>query len=484
MFDLLFFASVLLAGVITTKLASRLGVPALVLFIAAGMVLGSDISGLIYFDNAWLAQFVGTAALVIILFEGGLQVHWRRLRPAALPALSLATLGVVGTSVITALAVRWVLGVDWPLALLIGAIVGSTDAAAVFAVVGTRNIQQRMAATLEAESGTNDPMAIFLTVLTLSWIVDGQPAFGQAMLLFAWQMGLGLVAGLALGRISVWILTRIRLEASGLYPILLFAIAFVAFAATSYLGGSGFLAVYVLGVSLGSVEVPFRHSILRFHEGLAWMGQIVMFIILGLLVFPLQMVPVIPAALVITAALMFVARPVSVLLSTAFMGLSWCEKAFLSWAGLRGAVPIVLATFPMVAGIPESGLIFHLVFFVVLLSALVQGSTIAPLAARLGLIEASAPLKSFSMELVTMEQVNADLIEIVVPEDSPVVGKDLASLQLPRNVTLCAVLRDNAVVTPRGGTRLQARDVIFVLANKDQSHLVRPIFEGSAEASP
>lgn len=466
---------------IATKIATRIGVPALVLFIVAGMVLGSDISGVIYFDNAWLAQFVGTAALVIILFEGGMQVQWQRLRPVTLPAISLATVGVLGTSVLTALVVRLVLGVEWPLALLIGAIVGSTDAAAVFAVVGTQNIKRRMAATLEAESGTNDPMAIFLTILTLNWIIEGQPVVAQAVLLFLWQIGLGLLAGLASGWASIRILSRIRLAASGLYPILLFAIAFFSFASTAYLGGSGFVAVYVLGVYMGSVELPYHQSILRFHEGLAWMAQIVMFIILGLLVFPLQLVPIIPVALVVTAALMLVARPISVLVSTVFMGFSWREKVFLSWAGLRGAVPIVLATFPMVAEIPESGLIFNLVFFVVLTSALVQGSTIAPLASRLGLTEATPAAKTVSMELVTMEQVNAALIEITLTENSPVIGKELATLHLPPNVTVCAVLRAQDVVTPRGNTRLEAGDVVFVLANKDQCHLVRPIFEGTFE---
>jgi potassium/hydrogen antiporter len=475
---LVIFGGMLLAGVMTTKLASRIGVPALVLFIAVGMIIGSDISGWIYFDDAWMAQLVGTIALIIILVDGGLHTDWRQMRAVTTPSVSLATLGVVITVAITGLLARVVLNLDWPLALLLGAIVGSTDAAAVFAVIGNQNIPGRLKATVEAESGLNDPMAVFLTILMMEWVQQGPPNGWEAAGFLVWQMGLGLALGLLFGWIAGKGLAWLKLEASGLYPILLFATAIFVFGLTSWLNGSGLVAVYVMAIRLGSVEMPYRASILRFHEGMAWLSQMVMFILLGLLVFPSHLPPVIIPGLILAAGLMLVARPVAVWLSTLGMGFSVRERVLLAWSGLRGAVPVILATYPLLAGLPQSNMIFNVVFFVVLSSALIQGATIAPVARWLGLVEGSAPPRVVTLELVAMEKLNADLIEVVLPPGSDVVGKRLTELQLPEQATVSALLRAGRVVAPRGSTRLQAGDTLFVLTGKEQTPSVRAMLEG------
>jgi len=475
---LLIAGGLLLTGVVTTKLASRMGVPALVLFLLVGMLLGSDISGLIYYDDAWTAQLVGTVALVIILFEGGLHTDWSRLRRVAMPAASLATVGVAVTVLITGLLARFALGVDWPLALLVGAIVGSTDAAAVFAVIGNQNIPGRLKATLEAESGLNDPMAVVLTILTMEWVSHGPPSGWATVGLLLWQIVLGGVLGLLAGRLAAWGLSRLRLESSGLYPILLFAAAIFTFALTSWLEGSGFIAVYALAVMLGGTEMPYRQSVLRFHEGLAWLAQMVMFILLGLLVFPRQLPPVILPGLLLAGGLMLVARPAAVWLSTLGMGFSLRERALLAWAGLRGAVPIILATYPLLAGVPGSDTIFNVVFFVVLTSAVVQGASISRVAGALGLVRGKAPPKAVTLELIAMERLDTVLLEIILPAGSEAVGRELAALNLPDQATVSALLRSGRVITPRGATRLQAGDTLFVLVGKDQSAGIRKLLEG------
>lgn len=473
---LLLVGALLLAGVFTTKLASRIGVPALVLFIAVGMVLGSDISGLIYFDDARLAQLVGTTALVLILFEGGLQTRWKQVRAVLVPALFLSTAGVLITVALTGFLAQWVLGLDPPMALLVAATVGSTDAAAVFAVLRDQAIRQRLKATIELESGLNDPMAVFLTVLMLNWVQHGSLDLGKSIGFLIWQLGLGLAAGLAAGRAAVWFLYRVRFDSSALYPILLASAAIFVFAVTTLSGGSGFVAVYTLGILLGSMELPYRQSIIRFHEGIASLAQMVMFILLGLLVFPRQMLKVALPGLLIAGGLMFVARPVAIWLSTLRMGYTTAERLLLAWAGLRGAVPIILATFPLVAGVPRSDVIFHVVFFVVLTSALIQGATIFPLAKRLRLVEASVRPKAVSLELVAVEKCNADVIEVEVPKGAEVEGKRLSELNLPEQVSVSAIVRNNQIVAPRGVTRLEAGDVLFILTSKEQRHQVLELF--------
>ncbi|MFZ5828023.1 MAG: potassium/proton antiporter [Bacillota bacterium] len=478
---LLIVGLLVLAGVVASKLAFRIGVPALVLFIAVGMVLGSDTTGWIYFDDAWLAQLVGTVALVQILFEGGLQTEWRQLRRVVWPALSLASVGVLVTVLVTGGLAWLALGIDPVLALLLGSIVGSTDAAAVFAVIGHQDLPRRLKYTLEAESGINDPMAVFLTLLMMEWARTGPPNPVEAVGFLLWQMGLGAAGGWLIGRVLSWALPRLRLQASGLYPILLLAVALSTFAVVSWLNGSGFVAVYILAVYLGGLEIPYRQSVLRFHEGLAWLAQIVMFIMLGLLVFPEQIPPVALPGLVIAGGLILLARPLAVWLSTLGMGFRWQERALLAWAGLRGAVPIILATYPLLAGVEGSGLIFNVVFFVVLTSAAIQGSLVSPVANWLGLVQGTVPPRPITLELVAMERLNADMIEVELTESSRATGRRLAELALPEQVTVSALYRDGRVVIPRGSTRLQPGDVLFILAHKGQSPRVRELLAGEED---
>lgn len=473
---LLLLAGVLLvSGVWMAKLAARIGVPALVLFLGIGMVLGSDISGFVYFDDAWLSQFVGTMALILILLDGGLQTSWHHLRPVMRPALSLATLGVLITVGVIGLVAHYLLGAPWPFALLIGAIVGSTDASAVFAVIGEQNIPDRLKALLEAESGLNDPMAVFLTLLMLNWAKLGQLDLMSAVGSLLWEAALGIIIGLGAGYLLVKLMRMIRLGSAGLYPILMVGAAILTFALTGWLHGSGFLAVYMLAVTLGGAELPLKSSLISFHQGLGWLAQMVMFILLGLLVFPRQMLPQIWPGLLIAVTLLLVARPIAVWLSTLGMNFRWQERLLVAWSGLRGAVPIILATYPMLAGLPESHAIFHLVFFVVLTSAVLQGTTIPALAGRLGLVSGHSTTRPVRLELLSIGRVGVELLELELLPGSCPVGLPLAKVPLPEGATVSALLRGERLLAPRGATRLEAGDVLFMLVQREQVEAVRAV---------
>lgn len=455
----------LLVGVITAKFSTRLGVPSLILFIIVGMVLNTYF----FFDNAPITQFIGTLALIIILFEGGLQTKWGNVRKVYKPALSLATIGVVATTVSIGVAAKYILDVSWLEGMLFGAIVGSTDAAAVFSVLGNKNIKPKISSTLEAESGSNDPMAIFLTVAFLQLIQF--PGLNPASLIlsFFWQMGMGLILGLVLGYASVWIINRINLDSSGLYPVLSISLAIFTYAFTSILDASGLLAVYIMAIVVGNKELTYRHSIVRFNEGFAWMMQIVMFILLGLLVFPQHLPGIAWQGIALAVLLIVVARPLGVYLSLALAkNFTVKEKFFISWAGLKGAVPIVLATYPMVAGIENNEVIFNVVFFVVLLSALIQGTTISPLANYLKLAGEEKPPIAHSIELVSIGKTNNEMLEILINEGAYITNRAIKDINLPQKTLISAVIRNNELITPMGDTLIKAGDTLYVLADKSQ----------------
>lgn len=462
-------ALLLLAGVIAAKFSSRIGVPSLVLFILVGMIFGSDGLGLIDFGNAFLAQLFGIIALIIILFEGGLQTKWDRVKIVARPSLSLATVGVIVSAFVVGLAAKYILHVTWFEAFLFGAIVGSTDAAAVFAVISGKNIREKLVTTLEAESGTNDPMAVFLTLSLIELLQMEQANPWFLLPSFLWQMGLGLVVGLILGKVAVRAMTRINLDSSGLYPIFALTFAILAYSMTALLNASGLLAVYVLALVIGNSDVPYRHSIFRFNEGFAWMMQILMFIVLGLLVYPSQLVwDIIIKGLVLSIILLVVARPISVLISLLPFKYDMKEKLFISWSGLRGAVPIVLATYPMIAGLENSQMFFNVVFFVVLTSALIQGSTISLLADRLGLTGEKKPAPAHSLELVSIGNANAEIIEFYVEDHVEIVGHKLREISLPEEALISAIIRGNKLITPKGSTVIKTGDILYVLTNKEK----------------
>ncbi|RDI95334.1 potassium/proton antiporter [Meiothermus sp. QL-1] len=381
---LLVVGVLLLLSVLAAKLGGRLGVPGLLLFLAIGMLAGSDGPGGIWFDNYALAQFVGTVALVFILYSGGLFTRWSAVRPILGAGLSLATLGVLFTMLLTGAFARYVLELGWLEALLLGAIVSSTDASAVFSVLRERAVRLRrhLKPLLEFESGTNDPMAIFLTVGLTTLLTQPAASGGQVLLLFVQQMTLGLLLGYLLGWGAVWLLRRLRLGFDGLYAVLSITLMLLVFSITAVLGGSGFLAAYVAGVVVGNQDFPRKTALLSFHEGMSWLMEIGLFLTLGLLVFPSQLPGVALPALLLSVFLMGVARPVAVFLSLPTARFGWNEKAFIAWVGLRGAIPIVLATFPLLAGVEAAQKIFNVTFFVVLFSVLVQGTTL-PWVARL-----------------------------------------------------------------------------------------------------
>ncbi|MFB4165633.1 potassium/proton antiporter [Alteribacillus sp. JSM 102045] len=470
-------ALLLIIGVLVAKFSHKLGFPALVLFILVGMVIGSDGLGLVYFDNAETAQLIGILALVIILFEGGLQTKFTTVRSVALPSLSLATLGVVITSSIVAVAAMFAFDITWYEAFLFGAIVGSTDAAAVFAALKERNIKAKMGATLEAESGTNDPMAVFLTLAFIELIVIEGTNIWMLIPNFFWQMGIGLALGLLLGKIASFSINRINLESSGLYPIFSVAFALLTYSITAFAGGSGFLAVYVAALVIGNSELTYRYSIFQFNEGFAWMAQILMFIILGLLVFPQQLfsTEVILNGLLLSVVLMFVARPIAIFLSTLGMKYSLKEKLFLSWAGLRGAVPIVLATFPIVAGIENSALFFNVVFFIVLTSALIQGSSISYAAKKLNLTGPKKDTPHHSIELISIGKANAEMVQFKTNEDTAVVGRRLHEIPFPRRATISAIVRDDRLITPHGETEIKAGDFLYILVSQKDKELLKKL---------
>ena len=406
-----------------------------------------------------------------------MQTKWQDVKPVIRPSISLATIGVLLTTIITGVFAKYILGFSWLEGLLVGAIVGSTDAAAVFAVIGNQNIKRKLSATLEAESGSNDPMAVFLTITIISLIqAPAATNIYKIILSFLLQMGLGLAIGLAMGKITVWGINKINLDSSGLYPILALGCAIFTYSSTSLLGGSGLLAVYVLAVYVGNSDLTFRHSIFRFNEGFAWMMQILMFILLGLLVFPKQLIGVTGQGVALAILLMFLARPIGVFLSTIKMGFTLKDKIFISWSGLKGAVPIVLATYPLIAGLENSTIIFNVVFFVVLISALVQGATISPLANKLGLALGEKVSSPHSLELVSMGKTNSEIIEVLVKENSAAANKEIWDLDLPENCLITAVIRGTKVITPRGATELREGDILYILTTKAQRKNVKQIF--------
>lgn len=385
---LLVAAVLLLLSILAWKISGRLGIPALLLFLGIGMLAGSDGLGGIYFDNASLAQSVGVIALAFILFAGGLDTEWKVVRPALGGAIALSTAGVLLTALVVAGFAVLLFNVSFLEGLLLGAIISATDAAAVFSVLGARNLNlsKKLMPLLELESGSNDPMAVFLTIGITNLLADPHESVFSVLLLFVQQMGIGAALGLLLGLGAIYIIGRLHLEEAALYPVLTVALVLLTYGLTATLGGSGFLAVYLVGILLGNSTVQRVNRLSGFHDSLAWLTQIAMFLILGLLVFPSELPAVFVSGLLITGVVIFIARPVSVLITLLPVKMSIQEKLFVSWVGLRGAVPIVLATFPLLAGVSNASLLFNLVFFVVFVSVLLQGTTVPFVAKWLGVI--------------------------------------------------------------------------------------------------
>lgn len=471
-------AILVLFAVASSKFSARLGLPVLVVFIALGMVAGSEGLGGIQFENYPLAHGIGTVALAIILFDGGLRTSSNALRAAWKPALALATGGVLVTSFLTGAAAAWILGIPLLQGMLLGSIVGSTDAAAVFSVLRSKGarLSERLGSTLEIESGSNDPMAVFLTVGLLEVIMGGMEPGMPLLWLFLVQMSVGAVVGVLVGRLGAEANNRINLDAAGLYPVMMGAVGLLAYGAAASLGGSGFLAVYIAGIILGNSRIVFQRGIFLFTDGMAWLSQIVMFTVLGLLSFPSRLLEVAPAGLAIAGVLILVARPLAVLGILPLFRFDLRELALVSWVGLRGAVPIILATYPLLAGLDTGRLLFDVVFFVVLVSAILQGWTLPWVATRLGLEEPARPEAPVTLEITSLRHASGDIVDYLVVEDARAAGRLIRELSLPDGAVVAMIARADDIIPPRGSTRLQHGDHAFLVVRPEIRQLVDRVF--------
>jgi cell volume regulation protein A len=459
---LLLVGAILAASIAIAFGAARVGVPSLVAFLALGMLLGSDGPGGIEFDDAELARTVGIVGLAAILYEGGLSTSWRRLRRVAAPAALLSTVGVVATAVLTGAAAYSLVELSWLEAVLLGAVVASTDAAAVFATLRYTNIRRRLARTLEAETGGNDPVAIALTIGLIDWIEKPSFAFPDLLLLVLRQLTLGLVVGVCLGALAMWVFARLPHSIGAFAPVASVAAGALSFGTADVIGGSGFLAVYLVGLAVGSTPSRYRRQLVAFHEGLAFVAQVAMFVVLGLLVFPSDLPAVALPGLALAVLLVIVIRPIAVWISTAFSKFTARERVLLGWAGLRGAVPIVLATFVLSSELGKAETIFNAVFFVVVVSALLQGTTLEWTAARLGLVDPRPAVVAAPLEVDALGSL--ELVEFDVAGDHAIAGSAVRELGLPRNALIAVVARHGDTIPPRGTTTIESGDRLFVLA--------------------
>jgi cell volume regulation protein A len=470
--ELILVAGALLAaGIAASLLAARVRLPGLLLFLALGMVVGSDVTGWIEFGRAEedyeLARTIGIVALVLILFEGGLTAGFEEIRPVLRPALSLALVGTFLTAAITGVAAIWLFDLSTLEGLLLGSIIAATDGAAIFSLLRGSTLRRPLARTLEGESGLNDPVAVLLVVGFVDWIQDDTYGAADMALLFVLELGIGTAAGLAVGWLAVQGLRRVRLETAGLYPVATLATAAIAYGAADALHGSGFLAAYLAGLTLGSARIPAKRTVTVFHQGLGWVAQIAMFLSLGLLVFPSELADVALEGTALALVLVLLARPAATVVSTTFDRFSPADRLVLGWAGLRGAVPVVLATFPVIDNVPNSDEFFNIVFFAVVISTLLQGTTFEPLAKSLGVTTSEPALPRPLAETGTIRRLGAEIVEYPVSPDDAVVGHRVRELGLPRDALLSVIVRGEEAVLPRGSTRVEAGDRLHVVVRSE-----------------
>lgn len=476
--DSILLAGVLLAMAIGVSLmATRMRMPGLVVFLLLGIVVGPYGLEVIDSVSAEFAQTVGVIALALILFEGGLASGWKEIKPVVRTGVSLATVGTLITALITGFGAAWLLDFSTLQALLIGSIVASTDGAAVFALLRGSTLRKRIARTLEAEAGMNDPVAILLVIGFISWIQ--LPDYGALDMAvdFVGELAVGGAIGVAVGLLAIYAIRAIGNVSSGLYPVATIAAAATSFGAAHIAHGSGFLAVYLAGLVVGSGRIPNKRSISDFHDGVAWVSQIAVFLILGLLVVPSSVKELWDEALIVTLLLMFVARPVAVFAATVFSRFEFREVVLLQWAGMRGAVPIVLATFPPIAGIADAGQIFNIVFFVVIASAVFQGSTFEPLARRLGLMTTRRAIEPPLIQVGNVRRLGAEFFEFPVRDGDAIVGHMVNELQLPREALVSVIVRGQEALLPRGSTEIEAGDRMHILLRGHLSKHVEQLFE-------
>ncbi|WP_261597957.1 potassium/proton antiporter [Methanoculleus formosensis] len=468
-------AVLFLISIIANKFSERLGVPALLIFLIVGMLAGSEGPGGIPFDDPTLAQLIGIIALAYILFSGGLDTRWEEIQPVLWQGIALSTIGVVLTAVLLGAFAVLVLGFSPLTGLLLGAVVSSTDAAAVFSILRTARarLKGNLRPFLEFESGSNDPMAVLLTTGIIGLILTPGSSIFSLVPTFAQQMAVGGLMGYALGKFTVWFINRIKLETEGLYPVLTLAMVLLVYGLTTVIGGNGFIAVYLAGLIIGNSVIIHKKSLIRFYDGIAWLMQIVMFLALGLLVFPSQLASAFVPGLLAALFLIFIARPVSVLLTLLPWKMPMNEKALVSWVGLRGAVPIILATYPLVAGVSDADAIFNIVFFIVIFSALVHGTSIPSVARWLGLAGPLEETGKLSREFDVDPDTPSELLELVIPPDASAVGKQVVDLGLPKGTLIILMQKGDERFVPVGSTVIGARDTLLLLTTDEMTESVR-----------
>ncbi|GAA4244750.1 MULTISPECIES: potassium/proton antiporter [Winogradskyella] len=470
--NILLIGSLLLfISIIVGKTSYKFGVPTLILFLAIGMLAGSDGIGGIRFDDPKLAQFIGIVSLNFILFSGGLDTNFKAIKPILKEGLVLSTLGVFLTAATLGVFVWFVTDFTIYESLLLGSIVSSTDAAAVFSILRSKNLalKTNLRPTLELESGSNDPMAYVLTLACLSLVINQDQSVFTMVLMFFQQMILGGIAGFAFGKLSKIIINRIKLGFEGLYPVLVIALMFITFSATDFVGGNGFLAIYICAVYLGNQDLIHKSTILKMFDGIAWLMQIVLFLTLGLLVFPSHIIPYMGIGLLISVFLILVARPVAVFISLIFFKMKMRRRFYISWVGLRGAVPIVFATYPLLAGIDKANMIFNIVFFISVTSVLIQGTTLSLFAKWLNvaLPEEVKPIAENDRYILNLPK--SAMEEILIPPNSFAVDKRIIDLHFPKSAFIVMIKRNDKFVRPGGSTVIEANDTLVLLLDNEDS---------------
>ena len=474
---LLIGSILLLISILAGKTSYKFGVPTLILFLLVGVLAGSEGIGKINFDDPQLAQFIGIVSLNFILFSGGLDTSWKSIKPVVWQGVSLSTLGVLITAVSVGFFVSFITDFTIYEGLLLGAIVSSTDAAAVFSILRAKNLglKTNLRPTLELESGSNDPMAYFLTIAFLGLVINQDLSIYSIIPLFLKQILIGGALGFAFGKLSKYMINRIRLDFEGLYPVLAIALMFITFSFTDFVGGNGFLAVYLCAVYLGNHNIIHKKTIMKMFDGLAWLMQIVLFLTLGLLVFPSHVLPVLGIGMFVSVFLIFIARPLSVFISLMFFKMKMRRRWYISWVGLRGAVPIVFATYPLLAGIEKANMIFNIVFFVSLSSVLVQGTTLSLVAKWLHValpfkVKPKSPVDAF-----LADGAKSFIREIIIPENNHSVGKPIVQLKFPRKAIIAMISRDDKFLTPNGTTEIEPNDMLIVLT--EDSETLKEVYE-------
>lgn len=469
--NILLVGSLLLfISIIVGKTSYKFGVPTLLFFLAVGMLAGSEGIGGIHFNDPKAAQFIGIISLNFILFSGGLDTNWKAVKPILKQGLALSTIGVLLTALILGGFVWLVTDFTIYESLLLGSIVSSTDAAAVFSILRSKSLALRsnLRPTLELESGSNDPMAYVLTLLFLSLVVNQDLSFTSMIPIFFKQMLLGAVLGFGFGKISKWIVNSIKLDFEGLYPVLVIALMFITFSATDFFGGNGFLAIYICAVYLGNQDLIHKQAIYKMYDGLAWLMQIVLFLTLGLLVFPSQIVPYMGIGILISAFLILVARPASVFLSLIFFKMRLRRRFYISWVGLRGAVPIVFATYPLLAGIEKAPVIFNIVFFISVTSVLIQGTTLSIVAKWLNVALPQKVKKLTEIDKIMLNLPKSSMKEVEVNTDFFAVNKRIVDLNFPTTAFIVMIQRGERYIRPGGSTIIKENDRLMVIADKDE----------------